>query len=338
MRNKLLNSNILLHVLAIMVIFSGCLCSAVNTKNSTDSSTKNVLLLSLLLNENEKEISVGGLTRKYLDFVPNNLPEDPPVLLVFHGSGGSATKFRNQIGSTLEKMAVNSGAILIYLTGFEGHFNDCRKMADYSARKKNINDTLFARRVVDKLREETGKKLSSVYAIGYSNGGHMAYRLAIEEDFLKGIIAVSANVPAPENMDCSLHKSERVNQPNIAIIQGTRDPINPTSGGDVVAAGISSRGRVVSTEESARWFAELYKLPPTNSPDKIQTKNKSLVKSQIWEDERSGVLMFLLEGYGHTVPQEFSPFPLALGPTLHDNSVLENAWRFIRTKENTKSQ
>lgn len=317
----------LISVLFLLLTYA---CSGISPKNTDDGSQRNVLLLSLLLQEPEKEIKVNGVTRKYLDFVPATLPEDPSVLLVFHGSGASATRFKTSMGATLERMAIKENFIIIYLTGYEGHFNDCRKMGPYSAKKLNIDDRAFAIAAVEKLRIDTGKKLSNVYALGYSNGAQMAYRLAIEENFLKGIIAVSANVPAPENMDCTAAMTKP--HPRVAIIQGTKDPINPTEGGEVGGAGTASRGKVLGTKQSAEWFAGNYEIDTPPVEKKLPTKKSVLSNTLVWEKEGEGIMMILLEGYGHTIPQEFCPFPLALGATYQDNSVLENAWRFISQK------
>lgn len=329
---NIVNFNILAIFIKIIFIFhltNGC--TGISSKNSNDDTQRNVLLLSILLHEPEKEIIVNGLTRKYLDFLPATLPEDPAVLLVFHGSGGSATKFRNAMGPTLERMAISENFIVIYLTGYEAHFNDCRKMGPYSAKQLNIDDRSFAKAVVEKLRTETGRELSNVYALGYSNGAQMAYRLAIEENFLQGIIAVSANIPAPENMDCVVTMAEP--HPRVAIIQGTRDPINPTQGGEVGGAGTASRGRVLSTRQSAEWFANHLNIGNSPVEMKIQSKKSLPNGTLVWEKEDDGIMMVLLEGYGHTIPQEFSPFPIALGATYQDNSVLETAWKFISKKK-----
>jgi polyhydroxybutyrate depolymerase len=318
------------YVFILSILWITVACSGINSKNSNNDSQRNTLLLALLLQEPEKEINVNGLTRKYLDFVPSSLPEDPPILFVLHGSGASATKFKNSMGATLERMAVKENFIIAYLSGYEGHFNDCRKMGPYSAKKLNIDDKSFVKVVAEKLRAETGKKLSKLYALGYSNGAQMAYRLAIEENFIDGIIAVSANIPALENMDCV--ESITKPHPRVAIIQGTRDPINPTEGGQVGGAGTASRGRVLSTRQSAEWFATKYELENAPVEKKFPTKRAQLSGALVWEKEDEGIMMVLLDGYGHTIPQEFSPFPLALGATYQDNSILENAWKFISQK------
>ena len=321
-------SKYLIYLIFLIYAFLNLQC--VPPEANQQKNKKNTLGMLYLLLNTEKEITVGGLKRNYLDYIPINLEEDPRVLLVFHGSGSKASEFRVALGPTLERMANEKKFILVYLSGYEGHFNDCRKKAAYSARKLNIDDKSLAKAIIHKLREETGKPLTSIYALGYSNGAQMTYRLALEEpDTYKGIIAVSANLPHPENMDCQIEDSKS-GFPGVVIIQGTKDPINPTEGGDVSGVGVQSRGRVLSTSETAEWFAKKYSLKTDSpSPEDISLKRNLKAKKQVWKGENSGVMMVLLEGAGHTVPQEFFPFSMALGPTYQDNTILENAWNFL---------
>jgi polyhydroxybutyrate depolymerase len=206
LQNKLLIKAILNIILCFFVIATGFFTSFCAHAQNSNSQTSNASLLFLLLND-EKEIMVGDLTRKYIDYIPSSIPDNSPVVLVFHGSGSNASDFRKTMGPTLERMANEKKFILVYMSGYEGHFNDCRKKATYSAKLKNIDDIAFTKAILNKLKAERNLKNSKIFALGYSNGGQMTYRLALEApELLTGIIAISANIPAPENMDCFVNK------------------------------------------------------------------------------------------------------------------------------------
>ena len=330
LQNKLFIKAILKLFLCFLVISIGFFTSFCAHSQSSNPQSTNASLLFLLLND-EKEIMVGDLTRKYIDYIPTSLPDNSPVVLVFHGSGSSASDFRKTMGPTLERMADEKKFILVYLSGFEGHFNDCRKKASYSAKLKNIDDIAFTKSILNKLKAERNIKNSKIFALGYSNGGQMSYRLAIETpELVTGIIAISANIPASENMDCFVNESSK---PSIVIIQGTNDPINPTMGGDVTIGGKNTRGKVLSTQDSAKWFVSRYGIEDPSELANISQKRNLSARKEVWKSKSSKILLILLEGAGHTIPQEYFPFSMALGPTYQDNSILEYTWDFLNKEE-----
>jgi polyhydroxybutyrate depolymerase len=330
LQNKLLIKAILNIILCFLVITTGFFSSFCAHAQNSNPQTSNASLLFLLLND-EKEIMVGDLSRRYIDYIPSSIPDNSPVVLVFHGSGSRASDFRKTMGPTLERMADEKKFILVYMSGYEGHFNDCRKKATYSAKLKNIDDIAFTKAILNKLKAERNIKNSKIFALGYSNGGQMTYRLALEApELVTGIIAISANVPAPENMDCFVNEAY---EPYVAIIQGTNDPINPTMGGDVNIGGKASRGKVLSTKESAEWFVSRYGIEESPESANISQKRNLSARKQVWKGKSSKIVLILLEGAGHTIPQEYFPFSIALGPTYQDNSILEYTWDFLNKEE-----
>ena len=81
----------------------------------------------------------------------------------------------------------------------------------------------------------------------------LAYRLALERpDDFAGVAAISASVPVKENLDCG-HAEKPV---PVMIINGTADPINPYRGG-MVNLGGAKLGNVLSSEDTAKYFAKL---------------------------------------------------------------------------------
>ena len=285
-------------------------------------------LLSVVIQTPEKVINVNGLERSYIDYVPSNLTENSSVLLAYHGSGQSATEFRTIVGSVIENYASKNNYVVIYLSGYKGNFNDCRKKARYPAKLENIDDIGFTKSILAKVREENTKDLKDVYVLGFSNGAHFAYRLALEEpNLINGIVAISANLPAEDNMDCKISSSQ--NKPSIAIIQGELDKVNPLRGG-VSGGGLLSRGRVLSTKETSDWFKNKYNMIQTKSLLKNLGSKGSQVTVESWNSSSSKISLTLLKNAGHTIPQEYYTFPLGMGETIHDNSILENSIQFIR--------
>src|SRR3989442_15202487 len=72
------------------------------------------------------------------------------------------------------------GFAVVYPDGYDGYWNACNIVGDYSANKLNIDDVGFLTEVVDKFITEIGVDPGRVFATGISRGGHMAFFLALE--------------------------------------------------------------------------------------------------------------------------------------------------------------
>jgi poly(3-hydroxybutyrate) depolymerase len=189
----------------------------------------------------------GGRVRTYAIVAPAFQQAGAGVLLVFHRSQSSGNEMRRIVGGVLERIAERDNVIVVYPDGYEGHFNDCRRVASYSARTLAVDDTGFARHIVERLIAARAVDARRVYALGDSNGAHMAIRLALEApELIAGIMAIGAGVPAADNMDC---EASAMPTRRVVLVAGTEDPINPYEGGPVTLFGF---GRVQATVSPAR--------------------------------------------------------------------------------------
>lgn len=271
-------------------------------------------------------LNIGGYPRRYTVFAPPPLQAGASVLFAFHPSQSSGEEMRRIVGSVLERIAEKENVVVVYPDGYEGHFNDCRRVASYSARTLNMNDVGFAKGIIERLVAD--KKINSerVYAIGYSNGGHMALRLALETpEMIKGAAAIAANLPAPDNMGCKVATSPAR---FIAFVEGTQDPINPYGGGQVTLFGFGNRGNVLSAQASAEWFARVLGLASSKAQTPRQASGIS-AHQQDWISSSGHVRLVTIEGGGHTVPQASYRFPRIFGSTFQSDSVLESTWQLF---------
>lgn len=271
-------------------------------------------------------LDIGGHSRHYSIFTPAGLKTGASVLVAFHPSQSSGEEMRRIVGSVLERIAEKENVVIVYPDGYEGHFNDCRRVASYSARKLNVDDVGFTKRIIELLVAEKKINAEHVYAVGYSNGGHMALRLALETpEVVKGAAAIAANLPAPDNMDCKVASSP---SRFIAFVEGTQDPINPYGGGPVTLFGFGNRGNVLSAQASAEWFAHTLGLAAAET-QALEHASGISAHQQDWLSSNGHVRLITIEGGGHTVPQATYRFPRIFGPTFQSNSVLESTWRLF---------
>jgi poly(3-hydroxybutyrate) depolymerase len=91
----------------------------------------------------------------------------------------------------------------------------------------------FIRALIARAMVEQAIDAKRVYAFGYSNGGHMTFRLAIEApDEIAAVAAVAAILPTPDNSSC------------------------PQQGRTSRFMLVNGRGSVMSSLASAQTFAE----------------------------------------------------------------------------------
>ena len=278
-----------------------------------------------------KSIMHEGITRKYFVYKPSKIKENPPLVIYFHGSLGSGENMRNLSGFDFDYLANEYGFLVAYPDGYENHWNDCRRSASYSANIENIDDVGFVKALISQLQSDFNIDPQKVIASGFSNGGHMVYRLAMEAPESIFIAApIAANMPVDENLDCV--KSDL--PVHITIFNGTEDPINPYEGGQVEVLGNKSRGEVLSSEKTLNYWAGLADVSLedpkiTNFPD-IDGDPETNVTQIAFSGQRDA-LLYRLKGSGHVVPSKFMNFGEILGGNAKDISAAEEIYGFYQS-------
>ena len=141
----------------------------------------------------------GGLEREFLVHVPRTLAPGAavPLVLALHGGGGDMEHMARDDLYGLITKSDQAGFIAVFPNGFSRLRSG--KIATWNAgnccgaaRDRNIDDVGFLRAVIAQVAAQAPVDRSRVFAIGMSNGGMMAYRLACEaSDLLRGIMAVA---------------------------------------------------------------------------------------------------------------------------------------------------
>lgn len=140
----------------------------------------------------------AGQPRSFLLHVPASYrPAQPmPLVLALHGGGGSMDFMANDRHYGLISHSEQAGYLLALPNGTGALGN---KLATWNAgrccgkaRDEAVNDVAFARAVVAWVQQRYTVSAGRVYAVGMSNGGMMAYRLACEAaDLFAGIASVA---------------------------------------------------------------------------------------------------------------------------------------------------
>jgi polyhydroxybutyrate depolymerase len=275
-------------------------------------------------------IRVGGRMRGYAFYAPARLPPNPPLVIALHGSMGNAEQMRQATGYGFERLADRYGFVVAYPEGYEGYWNDCRRKGPYEAKRLGIDDVGFMRALVARLRSTHGVDSARVFAVGISNGGHFAYRLALEAPGLvRAVAAVAANLPTAENMGCT----PAAGAPSVLIMNGTGDPINPYEGGRVTLFGFGDRGTVLSARESAASLARrdgIVGAPVRESIAQPGGPGPTSAERTTWRSAGGAeVVLYTIHGGGHTLPQPHNRARRLLGRTHHALDGPAEIWRFF---------
>jgi polyhydroxybutyrate depolymerase len=276
-------------------------------------------------------LRAGERERSWAVYVPATLAPRPALVLALHASMGDGEQMRAGTGYRFDELADRDGFTVAYPDGFEEHWNDCRRVAPYRANTLDVDDVGFLRALVARLVLDLGVDPARVFATGLSNGGQMAYRLALEApDLVAAVAPVAAGLPDEENLDCA-----RGGRPvAVLIVNGTLDPMNPFAGGRVALYGVwGDRGTVLSSDASAAYWAALagHSTPPRHQryPD-LRRDDGSWAELVTWSDGTGPeVAHLVLHGGGHTFPHPRWRYPRFLGATNHDVDAASEIWDFF---------
>ena len=282
-------------------------------------------------------VEVDGESRIYDIYLPDGDWDDPPraLVILLHGNRSSkedlnGTSFATSPYSLWQPLADSENFALLIPQGSDGPegdtgWNDCR--ADASG-NPTTNDVAFLVAAAHEVAEDRNIDLENVFAVGTSNGGHMAQRLADEAPSLvRGIGVIAAGVTA--NSACASS-----NEPVAALFMwGTADPIAPFAGGQMA----SDRGEILSADASiARWVERngLAGTPTeTNFPDLEDGDDSTVVRASYRTENRAPVDLYRVVGGGHTEPsiseQYRRLFERVVGRQNHDIEMAEEVWAFF---------
>lgn len=192
-----------------------------------------------LFAQTTKNMTWNGKERQYLEYVPESYQQGvpSPVLFMLHGLGGNMTDAFNTFG--FKKIADDHGWILITPQALDAYIAliganigtawDAGVSADISAFIPNggtvivnqgVDDCGFLMAILDDLIANYSVDENNVFVTGFSMGGFMTNRLAIEHgDRIKAAASVSGTIGN------EMKNSVPVTATNMMHIHGTADDV-----------------------------------------------------------------------------------------------------------------
>ena len=306
----------------ILIITSIILTSCIIYKMQSSPENQNHI---------DSSIMIDGIERTYHLYIPDtyNGKESVPLLIVLHGGGGNGKDIEEK--TTLkgfDKLADKENFIVVYPDAVKQHWNDGRNDPYSYSAQNNIDDVEFISKLIEHLEEKYKINRNQVYVAGMSNGGMMTFRLGCElSEKISAIATVAASMPENLYKNCSPQKYI-----SVLIIHGTDDPIVPWNGGDVVVFG-KHRGRVVSIPQTVGFWVfhnnctlQTKEYLPDSDPN---DGTRVWVEKYVNKENNIEVVLYGIEGGGHTWPDGSSRFPQITGNMTHDINACKVIWEFF---------
>ena len=164
-----------------------------------------VVTLNAQAGQTNKTMQFGGVERQYIEYIPANVQSPAPVLFVLHGLGDDMSNMFNATG--FKQIADQHGWIVITPQALEASvmgysmgtaWNSGIHASLYGMDlniNEDVDDSGFIMAILDDLIANSNADANNVFVTGFSMGGFMSNRLAIEHgDRIKAIASVSGTV------------------------------------------------------------------------------------------------------------------------------------------------
>ncbi len=228
--------------------------------------------------------------RKYLLHLPQDLPENAPLVFVLHGYHGDARDYMGELG--MNRVADANGFAVCYPQGtrdFEGtpHWNARLTIS-------KADDIGFLATLAADLQKRHKLDPAKTFTCGISNGGFMSYTLVAEKP---GVFKAAASVIDTMSGYTWQHR-ETIRPVPILQISGLDDKIVPYDGSMSAGGGW---GGAPHRDAVIDFWA---KLDQTKTEDVVQISDKTTV--HYFKDGVDGkeVWHYKIKGFGHGVPRK----------------------------------
>lgn len=165
-----------------------------------------------------------GSTRTAHLFIPSSATDRPnvPLVLAFHGAGGSGTLFKEQ--TDLDRQADRDGFVVAYPTATGSNWAEgcgcIRPDLD------GVDDVGFADAVIEAVADVVEIDRRRIFAVGYSQGAVFLHHLACERTgTYQGFASVAGMMSRPVSVSCTA--AEPV---SMLMINGSDDTVLPFDG------------------------------------------------------------------------------------------------------------
>lgn len=245
---------------------------------SKESGTKNSD------HEDYRALVENGEKREYLLHVPPDYDNSKsyPLVINYHGFGDNASDYATNIGEFLKfNETAEKNKFLVAYPQAVFREKGARYWEPGDNGKKSIatNDVYFTKQLIADIKRTHNIELNQVYAVGYSNGGMMAYDLACSDPEFIAAIGIMSGV-----MLGNLDQNVKTRTPVIHF-HGVQDEVLPYNGNQ----------NYTSVPELIERWRRHHQIPKSNRQQ--QSLNEGQVVSNAYLDPKgqTGVVLYTIK-------------------------------------------
>lgn len=222
--------------------------------------------------------------------------------------------------------------IVAYPEALNNYWNDAREDSVSLSHHLNIDDVGFLGKVIDFAIDSFKVDPQHIFVSGFSDGGFMVFRLACEmPSKISGFAAVASSMPLDQLVECAPDTTI-----SLMMINGTRDPLLPFEGGQMVMDEME-KGSILSTGVTIDYWREINgcteKVSEKDVPN-ADTFDETRSERITWDDCKNKdriVLIQVING-GHTWPggRQYLNERTA-GKVSRDFDAADLIWRFFKS-------
>lgn len=239
-----------------------------------------------------------GQTRTFYVYIPADLeaPEDgAPLVIALHPAGTTGPQMANIMDA--HRLADQTGWVIAYPEGPGGYWDYGYGSPEWAGVKDIRDDPGFLLAMIEAIdADHQTIDRTKIAAVGFSNGGRMAHRLACDMT-LAAVVAVSSSLGSEVVNLCPSESA-----PSVMIWHGTADGVIPFEGkplsmdGKVISNALSTRDSVIFWARQAGCESqptiEAFYTPPASARDVS-------IQKIAYACEGKRVEAYVAEGGGH---------------------------------------
>jgi len=171
------------------------------------------------------EMEFDGIEREYILYLPEDLPNNAPLVMVFHGYSGSAAYANSYFD--MKELADKNGFAVVYPQGTKDQLNNAFWQVGYKSHKSlEVNDVAFVEQLAARLQKEHSLDKANTFIVGFSNGGDLCNKLLCERpDLFKAAAPIISCMMDDMYTNCTNVKGKP-----ILMLNGTKDNITYWAG------------------------------------------------------------------------------------------------------------
>ncbi len=254
------------------------------------------------------------------------------LVMCLHSGGSSGDDITRLTRRNFNKLAESNNFIVAYPEALNNYWNDAREDSISLSHHLNIDDVGFIGKVIDFAMDSFRVDPQHIFVSGFSEGGFMVFRLACEIPAkIQGFATVAAAMPLDQLVECAPDTTI-----SLMMINGTRDPILPFEGGQMVINEME-KGSILSAEATADYWREINGCSEKSSLRDVpnrDTFDETRSERITWDDckNKNKIVQIQVINGGHAWPggRQYLNEKNA-GKVARDFEAADEIWKFFRS-------